>query len=178
MIIQKEKKNTINFLIGGPNKYFKFNINTQRILLNEIKYLSKSFKINVIPSRRTPTGMINKLLEMNSNNINTFNDIFNPSKYGDLLSEGNFQIVTWDSISMITEAICSEVSTYIFNYEDNSCPNRYQNFYKSVLSKNLAKFYEKELKPFDISLKDYNEKLKTKILNKIKSHLWFNSNVS
>ena len=171
----KRKKNTINFIIGGSNKYFKFKKDTQEKVLNEIIHLSKLYYINVIPSRRTPTSLIQILKKINSNKIKTFDDIFNPSKYGDLLSEGLFQIVTWDSISMISEAICSKANTFIFNFEDKNCPTRYQRFYKSIIDKNLAKFYTRDLKSFDISLDDYNEKLKTKILNKIKSHLWFKS---
>ena len=53
-----KNENTINFIIGGPNKYFKFQQQTQEKILNEIKFLSKDFKVNVIPSRRTPRELI------------------------------------------------------------------------------------------------------------------------
>ena len=39
----------INFIIGGPNKYFKFNQQTQKKILNEIKFLSEKFNVNIIP---------------------------------------------------------------------------------------------------------------------------------
>ena len=176
---KKIKKNdTINFIIGGSNKYFVFNDSTQENILNEILYLSKINKVNVIPSRRTSLNLITKLKKINLKNIKTFEDLFNPKKYGDLLSEANFQIVTWDSISMISEAISSESSTYIYPFEENKCPMRYKFFYKSLIDKNLARFYTRDLTEFSISLTDYNKELKSKILNKIKSHLWFNSNVS
>ena len=175
---KQKKKDTVNFIIGGSNKYFSFNNNTQEKILNEIIILSKTYKVNVIPSRRTPPILLKRLKKVKSNNIKTFSELFNPKKYGDLLSKSNYQIVTWDSISMISEAICSEINTYIYPFENKSCPSRYQSFYNSIINKSLAKFYGKKLSPFRVSLNDYNKKLKSKILNKIESHLWFNSNAS
>ena len=168
----------INFIIGGSNKYFAFNKETQTKILEEIIFLSKSYKINVIPSRRTPLGLLKKLEGIKSDNIIPFNNLFNPKRYGDLLSEAKFHIVTWDSISMISEAIFSESSTFIFSFESRNCPTRYQNFYKSIIDKNLAKFYSHNLTTFNVSLSTYNKELKTKILNKIESNLWFTSNAS
>ena len=170
-----KNKNTINFIIGGPNKYFKFQQQTQEKILNEIKFLSKKFKINVIPSRRTPMKLIQKLSEIDNKNINTFNDLFNPKKYGELLSMGNLQVVTWDSISMISEAISSEVGTFIFKFEEKLCPKRYYIFFNKIKEHNLAQFYKRDLKPYKISMNEYSKSLKTKILNKIQSNLRFNS---
>ena len=45
---------------------------------------------------------------MNLKNVSIFEDQFNPTEYGNLLIRGrSTQIVTWDSISMISEAISS-----------------------------------------------------------------------
>ncbi len=169
-------KNTINFIIGGPNKYFKFHQKTQEKILNEIKFLSNKFKINVIPSRRTPRGLIEELSKIDYENIITFNDLFNPKKYGELLSEGNLQVVTWDSISMISEAISSEAGTFLFKFEEKFCPKRYLKFFDKITKLNFAKFYNQNLKPYEISIDEYNKNLKTKILNKIQSNLRFKSN--
>ena len=168
-------KNTINFIIGGPNKYFKFHQQTQEKILNEIKFLSNNFKVNVIPSRRTPRGLIEELLKIESKNIIIFNDLFNPRKYGELLSEGNLQVVTWDSISMISEAISSEAGTFLFKFEEKFCPKRYLKFFDKITKLNFVKSYNQNLKPYEISICEYDKTLKTKILNKIQSNLRFNS---
>ena len=173
-----KSEDTINFIIGGSNKYFGFNEKTQKKILDEITYLSKSYKINVIPSRRTPLGLLKKLEVIKSDSIILFSNLFNPKGYGDLLSEAKLHIVTWDSISMISEAIFSESSTFVYSFENRSCPARYQNFYNSIIDKNLAKFYSRDLNTFNVSLNTYNKELKTKILNKIESHLWFRSDAS
>jgi len=169
-------KNTINFIIGGPNKYFKFQQQTQEKILNEIKFLSNEFKVNVIPSRRTPRGLIEELSKIDNENIVAFDDLFNPRKYGELLSEGNLQVVTWDSISMISEAISSEAGTFLFKFEENFCPKRYHKFFDKITELNFAQFYNQNLKPYEISINEYNKNLKTKILNKIQSNLRFRSN--
>ncbi len=168
-------QNTVNFIIGGPNKYFKFNQQTQEKILDEIKFLSKKFRVNVIPSRRTPFSLIEELSKIDNENVITFNDLFNPRKYGELLSEGNFQVVTWDSISMISEAISSEVGTFLFKFEEKFCPKRYLKFFDKITELNFAQFYNQNLKPFEISIEEYNKNLKTKILNKIQSNLRFKS---
>ncbi len=166
-------KETINFIIGGPNKYFKFNRQTQKKIFDEIKFLAEKFKVNIIPSRRTPNKLILELSKINMENVNIFDDLFNPKEYGELLSEGNLQIVTWDSISMISEAISSEVGTFLFKFEEELCPKRYHQFFDKITNHNFAQFYNQNIKPYEISISEYNEELKTKILNKIQSNLRF-----
>ena len=168
-----KSKKTINFIIGGPNKYFKFNKQTQIKILTEIKFLSKKFKVNVIPSRRTPNTLLEELSKINMENVYTFNDLFNPKEYGNLLSESNLQIVTWDSISMISEAISSGVGTFLFKFEEEYCPKRYHQFFDKITKRNFAQFYNQNVKPYETSINEYNKELKTKILNKIQSNLRF-----
>ena len=163
----------INFIIGGPNKYFKFNQQTQKKILNEIKFLSEKFNVNIIPSRRTPNSLLEELSKINKESVYVADDLFNPKEYGELLSQAHLQIVTWDSISMISEAISSEAGTFLFKFEEELCPKRYHQFFDKITSNNFAQFYDQNIKPYEISISEYNEALKTKILNKIQSNLRF-----
>ncbi len=176
--LNKEKMNSINFIIGGSNKYFKFNEDTQNNILNDIEFLSKISLVNVIPSRRTPHKFIEKLATKKNQNLKLFTDLFDPITYGRLLSEAKMQIVTWDSISMISEAISSETGTFLYKFEEESCPKRYQLFHQMVEQKGLLKNFSRNVEPYTISMKNYNSELKSKILNKIKSNLWFKNNAS
>ena len=88
---------------------------------------------------------------------------------------GNLQVVTWDSISMISEAISSEAGTFLFKFEEKFCPKRYLKFFDKITELNFAQFYNQNLKPYEISIDEYNKNLKTKILNKIQSNLRFRS---
>jgi len=172
-----KKNDTINFIIGGSNRYFKFNQDTQNKILNDLEFLSKISPVNVIPSRRTPTKFIKKLELLKNRNIKLFSDIYDPIKYGSLLSESNMQIVTWDSISMISEAISSETGTFLYKFEEESCPKRYMLFYQLVKENGLIKNFNEDIKPYSISISAYNSEIKSKILNKIKSDLWFKNSV-
>ena len=176
--LDKKKKNKINFIIGGSNKYFKFNEDTQNKILNDLEYLSKISQVNVIPSRRTPHQFIKNLSTLNNHNIKLFTDLFDPITYGNLLSESNMQIVTWDSISMISEAISSETGTFLYEFEKESCPKRYQLFHQMVIQKGFLKSFSRNMRPYTVSMSAYNSELKSKILNKIKSNLWFKNSVS
>jgi len=174
----KKKMNVINFIIGGSNKYFKFNEDTQKKIINDLEFLSKNSLINVIPSRRTPFQFIKKLAMIKNHNLKLFTDLFDPISYGSLLSVSNLQIVTWDSISMISEAISSETGTFLYEFEEESCPKRYQLFHHMVKQKGFLKNFSRDMKPYTTSMVTYNSELKSKILNKIKSNLWFKNSVS
>ena len=176
--LNKKKKNTINFIIGGTNKYFKFNEDTQNKILNDLEYLSKISQVNVIPSRRTPHQFIKNLSKLNNHNIKLFTDLFDPITYANLLSESNMQIVTWDSISMISEAISSETGTFLYEFEEENCPKRYQLFHQMVKQKGFLKSFSRNMRPYTVSMSAYNSELKSKILNKIESNLWFKNSVS
>ena len=173
-----KNQNTINFIIGGKNKYFNFHTETQMKITNEIIRLTKNYKVNVIPSRRTPSELINKIIEIKNDNLFIFEELFSPKKYGDLLSSGSIQIVTWDSISMISESISSGIGTYIFKFEENKLPERYDIFLQNLINCNYAKFFDQILQPFEVNIETYNNELRTKILNKIKSNLWFQNYAS
>ena len=88
------------------------------------------------------------------------------------------QIVTWDSISMISEAISSETGTFLYEFEEKSCPKRYQLFHQMVKQKGFIKSFSRKMESYTISMSSYNSELKSKILNKIESNLWFKNSVS
>ena len=76
---------------------------------------------------------------------------------------------------MISEAISSEAGTFLFRFEEKFCPKRYLKFFDKITELNFAQFYNQNLKPYEISIEEYNKALKTKILNKIQSNLRFRS---
>ena len=151
---------------------------TQNKIFNDLEFLSKISLINVIPSRRTPSQFIAKLAKIRNQNLKLFTDLFDPVTYGRLLSEAKMQIVTWDSISMISEAISSETGTFLYKFEEDSCPKRYQLFHQMVEQRGFLKNFDRDVEPYTISMNNYNSELKSKILNKIESNLWFKNSVS
>jgi len=79
---------------------------------------------------------------------------------------------------MISEAISSETGTFLYEFEESSCPKRYKLFYQMTKQKGMLKSFDRDIEPYAISMKDYNFELKSKILNKIKSNLWFKNSAS
>ena len=79
---------------------------------------------------------------------------------------------------MISEAISSGTKTLIFPFEEKKCSERYKDFYDNIQEENLITFDNRDLKAATPDLSGYHKKLKSKILNKIESNLWFKTNAS
>ena len=79
---------------------------------------------------------------------------------------------------MISESISSGIGTYIYKFEENKLPQRYNIFLQNLINSNYAKFFDEMLQPFEVNIQAYNDELRTKILNKIKSNLWFQNYAS
>ena len=165
---KKQMKSNLLFEIASEIKPYE----------GAIEFLSEITSVNVIPSRRTPSEFIKNLSMLKNHKIKLFTDLFDPVTYGNLLSESNMQIVTWDSISMISEAISSETGTFLYEFEEESCPKRYQLFHQMVKQKGFIKSFSRNMESYTVSMSSYNSELKSKILNKIESNLWFKNSVS
>ncbi len=174
-IYTKKNNKNINFIIGGKNKNFKFSKITQEKILKDIKILSLKYFVQIIPSRRTPRGLIEKIKNSKIYNTDLFMDVNDPIKYGKFLSESIANIVTWESISMISESVYSGVGTFIYSYENEKLPGRYASFHKNLIDKNYIKNFSINFNPFKISVDEDLSELKNKILNKINQSPIFNT---
>ena len=69
-----------------------------------------------------------------------------------------------------------EKSYTLFNkmYENN----KRETEMKKGKQKGLLKNFNRDIKPYTVSMSSYNSELKSKILNKIESNLWFKNSVS
>ena len=165
--INLSSKLIINFILGGKNKNFKFDKYVQENIYNEIKLLSNKYFVRIIPSRRTPKSLIEKLQNGKINNTELYTNTNDPIKYGDFLCNALANIVTWESISMISECVYSGVGTFIYAFEKESLPKKYENFHKNLIENKFIKNYSIDFKPFNTTIDEDLSKLKNKILNKI-----------
>ena len=157
----------INFILGGKNKNFKFDKYVQENIYNEINLLSKKYFVRIIPSRRTPKSLIEKFQNEKINNTELYTNTNDPIKYGDFLCNALANIVTWESISMISECVYSGVGTFIYAFEKDSLPKKYENFHKNLIENEFIKNYAIDFKPFNTTIDEDLSELKNKILNKI-----------
>lgn len=170
-----KKNRTVNFIIGGKNKNFKFGKNVQENIFNDIKILSKKYFVQIIPSRRTPESLIKKIKNNKIRNTHLYINTNDPIKYGDFLSNSEANIVTWESISMISESVYSGIGTFIYPFEKENLPKRYKIFHKKLIEKNYIKEFSINFSPFKTSVYEDLSILKNKILNKLKQSPIFNT---
>ena len=170
-----KQKNTINFIIGGKSKNFKFDKTVQEKILNDIKILSQKYFVQIIPSRRTPEILIEKIKNNKISNTDILINTNDPVKYGQFLSQSIANIVTWESISMISESVYSGVGTFIYSFEKESLPKKYKNFHKDLMEKKYIKNFSINLTPFKTSINEDLSELKNNILYKINQSPIFNT---
>jgi uncharacterized protein len=128
--VEKEKKQLVAFVIGGPNKNYDFSEEQIHYIFNKVKTLftPDKFKIIIIPSYRTPERVIKKA-------FNTFN--FNhlvvkeidKKAYLSSLAVADYIVVTCDSTSMISEAAVTGKPVYIAMMKSKKVSKRFKSFY-------------------------------------------------
>jgi len=134
LAIEKDKrKELVAFIIGGPNKYYKYSEKQIHELFNKVKTLftPDKFKIIVIPSYRTPENILKMA-------FNTFNDDHHVVKtidkkaYLSALAISNYIVVTCDSTSMISEAAITGKPVYIAMMKSFKPTGRFKKFYSQL----------------------------------------------
>ena len=128
--LEKEKKQIVTFIIGGPNKKFNYSEEQIHYTFNKVKTLftPDKFKIVVIPSYRTPERVIKKA-------FNTFNfnhyvvKTVDKKAYLSSLAIADYIVVTCDSTSMISEAAVTGKPIYVAMMKSNRVGKRFTNFY-------------------------------------------------
>ena len=132
--IEKDKrKELVAFIIGGPNKYYKYSEKQIHELFNKVKTLftPDRFKIIVIPSYRTPENILKSA-------FNTFNADHHVVKtvdkkaYLSALAISNYLVVTCDSTSMISEAAMTGKPVYIAMMKSFKPTGRFKKFYSQL----------------------------------------------
>ena len=134
LAIEKDKRRElVAFIIGGPNKYYKYSEKQIHELFNKVKTLftPDEFKIIVIPSYRTPENILKMA-------FNTFNDDHHVVKtidkkaYLSALAISNYIVVTCDSTSMISEAAITGKPVYIAMMRSFKPTGRFKKFYSQL----------------------------------------------
>ena len=132
--MEKDKrKELVAFIIGGPNKYYKYSEKQVHELFNKVKRLftPDRFKIIVIPSYRTPENILKAA-------FNTFNADHHVVKtvdkkaYLSALAISNYLVVTCDSTSMISEAAMTGKPVYIAMMKSFKPTGRFKKFYSQL----------------------------------------------
>jgi mitochondrial fission protein ELM1 len=132
--IEKDKRRElIAFIIGGPNKYYKYSEKQIHELFNKVKTLftPDKFKIIVIPSYRTPENILKIAFNTFSVNHHVVKTI-DKKAYLSALAISNYIVVTCDSTSMISEAAMTGKPVYIAMMKSFKPTGRFKKFYSQL----------------------------------------------
>tara|TARA_B100001175_G_C19432024_1_gene601688 strand:- start:247 stop:1194 length:948 start_codon:yes stop_codon:yes gene_type:complete len=120
----------VSLILGGPNKYYKFDKEELKKIFKIIKsdFVSKGYKIIIIPSMRTPKESIDLAI----NEMAEFGYVVNKvdkQAYLSAYALANYIIVTCDSTSMISEAATSSKPIFVAHMKSKRNNYRFQRFF-------------------------------------------------
>jgi len=126
-----KSKKIVSLILGGPNKYYSFNKNQLTEIFSEVKFnfLSKGYEVIVIPSMRTPKGIIN-LAKFFFNKNGYVVDSVDKKAYLSSLALAESIVVTCDSTSMISEAATSGKPIFVAHMQAKKNNYRFKKFFK------------------------------------------------
>ncbi len=138
--IDEKKKETVAFIIGGPNKYYDYSDEQIHFLFNKVKkvFTPDKYKIVVIPSFRTPENVIKKAYDTFSINHLVIKRI-DKKAYLSSLAIADYIIVTCDSTSMISEAAVTGKPLYMGMMKPKRNIRRFNNFYSQFKELGIVK---------------------------------------
>ena len=138
--LSEKKKKIVTFVIGGPNKYYKYSDQQIHVIFNKVKtiFTPDKFKIVVIPSYRTPEEVIKKAYNTFSVNHYVVKKI-DKKAYLSSLAIADYIIVTCDSTSMISEAAVTGKPVYMAMLKPKRNIRRFGNFYTQFKELGIAK---------------------------------------
>ena len=130
-LANKIKSNKIvSLILGGPNKYYKFDKDQLTKIFNTIKsdFISKDYKIIVIPSMRTPKESIDLAIKEFGEYGYVVNKV-DKQAYLSAYALADYIVVTCDSTSMISEASTSGKPIFIAHMKAKRNDYRFKRFF-------------------------------------------------
>ena len=156
-------------LLGGQSNNYKFDEVELERLIEKIKNIKKNQEIRFffLFSRRTEKKIIDKInTEFNKSDIVWSDTKSNP--YLALLGFSKYIICTSDSVSMISEAIVSMKSVYVFRLSSVKSKNRIEDFNDFISSAGLVRKLENKLNEFKHDYINETAIIASKLRNKFK----------
>ena len=169
--IDKENKKIIAFIIGGPNKYYKYSEKDIDYLFNKIKsiFTRDKYKLVVIPSYRTPSDIIKKAFNSFGHDHMVIKDI-DKKAYMSALSISDYIVVTCDSTSMISEAAITGKPIYVAQMNSSKNNLRFQKFFSQFKQLNIIKDLTDKIDLWSYSKLDEVNRISPLINEKIKKN--------
>jgi len=166
--INSEK--VVSLILGGPNKYYKFDHDQLLNIFNMIKsnFVSKGYRAVVIPSMRTPKNSIELAIrEMGSCGYVVKG--VDKQAYLSAYALANYVIVTCDSTSMISEAATSGKPIFVAHMKPKKNNYRFQKFFKLFREMGITRDLGEKVEPWTYNKHNEADRIGNLIRNKIKN---------
>ena len=160
----------VSLILGGPNKYYSFNKDQLIEIFNEIKskFISKGYKVIVIPSMRTPKISI----ELATKELGASGYVVNSvdkQAYLSALALADNVIVTCDSTSMISEAATSGKPIFVAYMKPKKNNYRFKKFYRLFNEIGITRDLGDQIESWTYNKFNEAERIATIINSKLKN---------
>ena len=160
----------VALILGGPNKYYSFKSDQVIKIFNQIKsdFVSNGYKVIVIPSMRTPKGIINLAIREMSLCGYVVNKV-DKQAYLSAYALANYVIVTCDSTSMISEAASSGKPIFVAHMKAKKNNYRFKKFFELFKQMGITKDLGEKVETWTYNKHNEAQRIALEIKKKIKN---------
>ena len=167
--IKSEK--IVSLILGGPNKYYNFKPNQIINIFNQIKsiFITKGYKVIVIPSMRTPKEIIDLAVREMSSCGHVVNKV-DKQAYLSAYALANYVIVTCDSTSMISEAATSGKPIFVAHMKTKKNNYRFKRFFELFNQMGITRNLGEKIETWTYNKHNEAQRIATEIKKKIETN--------
>ena len=165
-----DKEKIVTLVLGGPNKYYKFDNDQLLNIFNMIKnnFVSKGYGVIVIPSMRTPKESIELAVREMESCGHVVKDV-DKQAYLSAYALANYVVVTCDSTSMISEAATSGKPIFVAHMKAKKNNYRFQKFFKLFREMGITRDLGEKVESWTYNKHNEAERIGNLIRKKIKN---------
>ena len=166
--INSEK--VVSLILGGPNKYYNFDKDQLVNIFNQIKsdFVSRGYKVIVIPSMRTPKSSIELAIKELSSCGHVVDKV-DKKAYLSAYALANYVIVTCDSTSMISEAATSGKPIFVAHMKAKKNNYRFKRFFELFKQMGITRALGEKVEPWTYNKHNEAQRIAAEIKNKIEN---------
>ena len=166
--IQSEK--VVSLILGGPNKYYSFSSEEIINIFNQIKsiFVSKGYKVIIIPSMRTPKETIDLATREMGSCGYVVNQV-DKQAYLSAYALADYVIVTCDSTSMISEAATSGKPIFVAHMKAKKNNYRFKRFFELFKQMGITRDLGEKVEPWTYNKHNEAQRIAVQIKSKIEN---------
>jgi len=160
----------VSLILGGPNKYYKFDKDQLIKIFNIIKseFVSKGYKIIVIPSMRTPRESIDLAIKEMAENGYVVNKV-DKQAYLSAYALADYVVVTCDSTSMISEAATSGKPIFVAHMKAKRNNYRFKKFFDLFKKMGIVRDLGEKIETWSYNKHNEAQRVALELKKKIKN---------